>query len=121
MSFFNLFGKTKPKKSNDSIIPETYSYILFLLDDKNEPYIKMAIADTSKEGTVAFSDLVHHLCTGNYTESILRVLLDMRYQDEHIHACVKNIVLELMKLKKLNNDAEDSPQIKPTQFCNKNV
>lgn len=120
MSFINkLF--TKPKKTNDNIIPETYSYILFLIDDKNEPFIKMSISDTSSQGAVAFSDLIHNLCSGNYTESILKVLLDMRYQDEHIHSCVKNIVLELMKLKKLTNDTEDAPQIKPTQFSSKNV
>ncbi len=120
--FSKLFGK---KSGPDASIPKDSSYLLFLLDENSEPFIKVVIADTSKKTAVAFSDLIHNICNGNYTDSILKVLLEMRHQDKDIYDCVKNIVLELLKLKNDHSvkfDPENTPQVKPTQFYhNKNV
>ena len=114
----NLFHKEPKQEQPDTSVPDDCSYILFLINKDNDPYVKVVIGDTSPEAAKSMSDLIHNLCTGNYTESILKVLLDMRHQDRAIYNCVHNIILQIMKRGNTSLETSDSPQVKPTQFFN---
>lgn len=120
----NLYTKIKqlfsPKKESDSTLAQTdndKAQIKFILDETNNPYVKIVIADTSPETAIKIAGIIWDINSGKYAESIIQILIEMAGQDIEINKFVKRLFSEWSTIeysRKPQNVSE--PFIKPTDF-----
>lgn len=115
-NIFNLWNKKTLKDQSDN---NSLSFVL----DKNDPYIKIIISDTSDSDILSFANMLYELHNGAYVHSIIKILMDMGKNDKNISVFTKGVVLEWSKLYKGNllgnnlmNPTDDEPLVKPTHF-----
>jgi hypothetical protein len=115
-NIFNLWNKKTSKNQSDN---NSLSFVL----DKNDPYIKIIISDTSDSDILSFANMLYELHNGAYINSIIKILMDMGKNDKNILVFTKGVVLEWTKLYKgnllgnnLTNSTDDEPLVKPTHF-----
>lgn len=113
--FKNRQNNTQPKVENN--IPNNNA-VLFWIGEDGLPYVKIYIVDTDIESSKRFADMLSNITTGQYTNYILSVLVDISKQDLTSNECIKNIIAywQTLVTDNLYQDEDNEPHIKPTAF-----
>jgi len=115
-----LMGLWKKEPLNQNNVTETGNSLSIMIDNNNEPYVKISITNTSTDAAICFSDTINDLVNGLYTESIFQTLKNLSNQDEAIHHFYNIFMtrsLIIQGSKKLTLASKDSePQVRPTSF-----
>lgn len=108
------------QKNNEN--KTTDNSVIFLIDQNNEPSIKIQIAKTDLALAHKFGELLYSINQGHMEEYICRILVDLAKQDVNINQFVQEALRQWIS--KTNNNSiadENTPIIKPTSFYTNNI
>ena len=120
----NLYTKIKElfcaKTESSDTLAQTdndKAQIKFILDENDNPYVKITIADTSPEVAKKIAGIIWDINSGKYAESIIQILIEMAGQDIEINKFVKRLFSEWSTIEySRKSQSTSEPLIKPTDF-----
>jgi hypothetical protein len=111
---FKYISQFFTPKENQKKSEDISNALTILLDNNKEPYIHIAIADTSSQQSENFANMLYQLNKGSYVSYMANILILLSEKNPEMKVFVTDVMHHWSFL--LNSGKQDEPLIKPTNF-----